>query len=96
MSQYQDHQSDDCESQDGSSHWHDEVTDSSSLIGRKRPLNKGTWFLKMSVILLGASTALLGIYAALARAQLIRLEKESDKWNGNLGEDPSEFVPQGG
>lgn len=96
MSPYQDHHSDECESQDSHIDFNDEVSDSSSLLKRKRFLNQGNWCLKISVLLLGASTALLGIYAALARAQLVRLTKQSYEWDGNLGEDPSEFVPRGG
>jgi hypothetical protein len=98
MSPYPEHHSDESECLESSNGYQDEFSDSAFLLRRKRTPNKGSssWFLKMSVMLLGSSTAFLGIYAGLVRAQLVRLRKESFKWNGKLGEDPGGFIPQGG
>lgn len=95
MSQYQDDQPDDTGSQDGTNKRQTEFSDTSVLTERIQSLKKSNWFLKMSLILVGTAMGSLAIYAALVRAQLYGMTRESYEWDGKLGEDPSEFVPQG-
>lgn len=66
---------------------------------KTRALRRQIWCLKMVVILMGFSLSALTVYAvfSLSREPTDHScgEGDSYEWSGRLGEDPSEFVPQG-
>lgn len=60
-----------------------------------RELKRKKWCVEMSLAITAMALLSVTIYAVLVRVQLNQLLRKSHKWSGRLGEDPSEFVPQG-